>query len=288
MRIVCGMTTFSREKAPTLLAQSVNSVLAAGFDQLHLFAWDDVTLGKGVYQDGVQVHRTRERLWPFQNFLFGLRTMLAVAPDADGYMIFQDDVVVAKNLRSWLDQSLWPDGRDDGLVSLYTPAILTDQLGGHHSGWFQMPMPAKDARQRKNEPHTVGTYGAQAILMSGKFARAFLKPRPDLRNMNKTDHWLARFCYENDLPYWHHDPSLVRHAGAKTPSFYDMPMDQWESHYARYRDCDEFAEDAATVPFPVSSESVTQTASATTPPTLSKPMTPAERRAARLAARQAS
>lgn len=60
---------------------------------------------------------------PWVNTYLGLQEMLARDPDADAYVLIQDDVVLATNenktIREYLESALWPEEKC-GFVSLYT------------------------------------------------------------------------------------------------------------------------------------------------------------------------
>ena len=122
----------------------------------------------------------------------------------DGFLVFQDDIIVASGLREWLH---WPNNPSlIGAVSLYTPS-------GHESdsyGWRQVDLSPKPEGQRQP---MWNCGGALAILMPRQSAVEFLEAsvRPESKQM--ADYAIGQWCQESGKEYWRHTPSLVQHVG---------------------------------------------------------------------------
>ncbi len=118
MRIASAVITTASRKADYLI-KTLESLCLAGFADPEVFHDDEIPIGA------------------YRNWKRALRNMLHEDDYSDGILIFQDDILVAKNLKSWLDATGWPnDPSKIGVVSFYTATP-------HHKpeeGWFQLPL----------------------------------------------------------------------------------------------------------------------------------------------------
>jgi len=115
-RWAVGVTTAPR-KEPTI-GRSLRSIVSAGWKDIHVFAEPGSPIPTGIV--GLTVTRRGETLGVLGNWFLGLSELLHRDPDADAYALFQDDVVLARNVRQYLETTLWPAERA-GLVSVYCP-----------------------------------------------------------------------------------------------------------------------------------------------------------------------
>ena len=109
-----GVTTAPRKK-PTL-ARTLESLLHAGWQSPILFAEPDSIISGSNHEI---VWRT-EKLGAWPNWYLGLVELYQRSPEADAYLMVQDDVLFCRNLRSYLEAELWPE-EQVGVVSLYNP-----------------------------------------------------------------------------------------------------------------------------------------------------------------------
>ena len=63
------------------------------------------------------------------NWLLGLSELLVREPAADAYLMVQDDVVFCRNVRGYLERTLWPAQRV-GLASVYRPGVYGSPQAG--------------------------------------------------------------------------------------------------------------------------------------------------------------
>ena len=194
--IAVGITTCPR-KEPTL-HESWESITDAGFRVITI-------------ED-----KNRDGAW--NTFRRGLAQLVASHPNASAYLMFQDDVKVAKNLAEYLPSILWPDDKT-GIVSLYCSGLYKFSENGLH--------------QRNGT-----TWGALALCFTPLSARLFIKTTA-MGNKGDAvvDKRTSRWCKENGLSYWIHSPSLVQHTG-KTSTISRLGM-------MRSRRAKEFCEDAS-------------------------------------------
>jgi len=176
------------------LTGTLKSLAMAGWLRVHVFA--DVGADP---VDSQPWHPSDRWLGPYQNFLRALEALADIYPNADAYAVFQDDILVSRGCRLWLEGQLWPDPLP-GVVSLYTAAEIA---AGRNDGWFGLD-PALLPRK---------AYGALAYVFPPAHAKKFLSSPPKHGSRTMLDVAVGRWCRENGLPYVQHVPSLVQHVG---------------------------------------------------------------------------
>lgn len=195
-----GMTTAPRKSAT--LHQSLKSLIAAGWHEPRLFVEPDTKIEETFSR--LPISHRDDALGAFSNWYLGLSELYLRHPNADAYLICQDDVNFAAGLRSYLESVLWP-AQTIGVVSLYCPSHE------HTPGpaGFQAIEPGWDA------------WGALAYVFTNPGLRYFLS---DLEVLNHRHHGPAQgnrnidsvvgaWCQRTRQPYFIHRPSLVQHTG---------------------------------------------------------------------------
>ena len=109
-----------------MLAATLRSLHAAGFERLHIFAEPGSPIPPEANGHSLEIHR--RHLGNFANFYNALATLYGKSERAAGVLIFQDDIEVAAGLKTWCEAELFP--LDCGIVSLFTPRVHTDELPG--------------------------------------------------------------------------------------------------------------------------------------------------------------
>ncbi|MGI9239490.1 MAG: hypothetical protein ACR2RV_01740 [Verrucomicrobiales bacterium] len=195
-----AVTTAPRDQ-PTL-AESLASLADAGWPEAHVFAEPDSSLPADLDESRLTQRRQKLGAWP--NWLLSLNEMVLRDPDADAYLLCQDDVLYCRGLREYLEQTLWPTERV-GVVSLHTASHQdrgdTDGFYATGFGW--------------------GAWGAQAYVFPNASARALLRnhevvnhrqrgPRDGLCNVDSV---VGRWSLNSKLDYYLHSPSLTQHIG---------------------------------------------------------------------------
>lgn len=104
------------------LPQTLKSLKAAGFPNPVIFA-DDFS----PEVSGVDVVRRQKRLGAWPNFWLGLTELVCRNPNAEFYMIVQDDVVFYRDTRCLVEAMLPPGSA--GIFSLFTPAGYNGRFG---------------------------------------------------------------------------------------------------------------------------------------------------------------
>jgi hypothetical protein len=193
-----GITTAPRRQ-PTL-ARSLKSLAEAGWEEPRLFAEPDVEIPPHL-----PVSRRDIRLGAFPNWYLGLTELVLREPLADAYLMCQDDVLLARNLRSYLERTLWPSEKV-GVVSAYCPSHYEK----NEKPGFQIEVRGWD------------TWGALAYIFPNPSARALLcdplvvnhRHHGPAAGMHHIDCVVGSWCLRNNLPYFVHAPSLAQHIGA--------------------------------------------------------------------------
>lgn len=149
--------------------------------------------------------------------------------DNEAVIVFQDDLLVAKGLKAYVDRMEWPAPVEQmGVVSLYCagPHAKPDR------GLWRFPLSADDSESWAK------VYGALAFVWPRAAAEKFLADPPAVMGRSLCDQLIGAWCAKNDLQMWVHSPSLIQHIG-KVSSF--GPVDS----LTKYRVATDFVENIA-------------------------------------------
>jgi hypothetical protein len=176
--ITSAVTTSPRPDGVSYLEPTLESLSYAGFDPLVIH--DDDFRGS----------------WPM------LREALArlLERPGDALVVFQDDIVAAKWLFGWLEDTLWPGDIDlVGVCSLYTAGSNCRE----ESGWYT-----------SDELPVFKPWGACGLAFPRRSAEMLVANPPCKALLTGSDSHTATFCRMNGLKFWMHSPSLIQHVGA--------------------------------------------------------------------------
>ncbi|QDT40367.1 hypothetical protein Pan241w_04230 [Gimesia alba] len=195
-----GVTTAPRKKS-TLL-QTLDSLKAAGWDFPRLFTEPGVEIPSEFNR--LPVSRRDETLGAFPNWYLALTELVLRNPRAEAFLLCQDDVLFATDLRDYLEFTLWPE-KQIGVISIYCPS--------HY------PQATKPGFIR--EDRGWDSWGALAYIFSNPSARAILCDSMVLNHrdfgpadgLHHIDSVVGFWCERNNLPYFVHSPSLAQHIG---------------------------------------------------------------------------
>lgn len=199
-----GVVTAPREE-PTL-ATTLQSLRDAGWPVPRLFVEPETELPSEAVDLPVSLRSERLGLWP--NWLLGLTELVLRHPDADAYLMVEDDVLFRRGLRRWLEERLWPLERI-GVVSLFCPKTYASDV----HGW-------------KEVKEGWGFAGAQALIFPPPSARLLLgdplvlhhRRRGPRQGNYDTDAVVGLWAELSKLPVLVHSPSLVQHVGNASTS----------------------------------------------------------------------
>lgn len=194
-----GITTAPR-KMPTL-KRMLDSLANAGWTSARLFAEPGSRVPDGLDELSVTCRESTFGAW--SNWFLGLSELYQREPQADAYLMLQDDVVFCRSLRSYLETVLWP-AETIGVVSLYNPTRC-------------------DSEQTFKCSRPGGLPGALALCFPN-FSVRLLLGDPDViahrrgaRNGTKLiDLVVGEWAERHGLASYLHFPSLTQHIGKTT------------------------------------------------------------------------
>ena len=192
-----GMTLAPRSKPthnPTL-----QSAKDTGFDNIHLFIEDP---------DKVEIDKKFKKyprtlrnppLGAWKNWITSLEELYETYPDQDAYVMLQDDVSFCKNIKKFLEKSLWVDSyRNTGVISVYCPSHYEREI----PGWYKrnVGLNLRPALTFIFPPESV-----ESVLR-------YFKKNPWKRKAN-IDNAIGQWArHTKRLPYFF-SPSLAQHVG---------------------------------------------------------------------------
>lgn len=176
MHISAAVTTAPRETS--YLQDTLESLHAAGFEY------------PLVIRDGRPLLGAKPT---FKRALWSLRAASWVA-------VFQDDVLVARGLRSWLESQELPRA----VHSLYTSSVHD-----HGDGWQTLDLEPKPW----NMLPWHNSLGACVLLLPGEIAVDYLANDPQFVRTDRLGGSIGEYCHLHGVPFITHSPSLVQHIG---------------------------------------------------------------------------
>lgn len=210
----------------TLLPATLASLAAAGFDKPRLFV-DGCREECVIRCQALQLHNRQHPLagytcrFPavgaFGSFYLSLVELLVRQPLADRYLMAQDDILLVRNLRGYLDRCPYPV---NGYLSLCT--YPENQRIAPASGWFESmirgtlegtPHPLRWQIGRGAQALVFDRSALMALLTSASFV---LKPTRAVNPTRSIDGAVVDALNVAGFREWCHNPSLVQHVGMQT------------------------------------------------------------------------
>lgn len=172
--------------------------------------WGDVTVygepGSDTL-DGVKCVTRPVAYGCWVNWVCSLFEMLQANDKADYFAIFEDDISICNNVRSYLEELMPGLGRF-GAIALYTPSHMKKLSGGLHC--------------LHDESYRGGTmWGTQAIVFTAESLSEFLSHRDTVtyrreslgRENKNRDSAIGMWARASGRKVYYHTPSLVQHVG---------------------------------------------------------------------------
>jgi len=185
--------------------QSMRSLLAAGWNSPRIFAEPGSPIPEEFQHLPLTQRDSAAGCWP--NYYLALQELLTRHPDADAFMVAQDDVLFAcadrnENLRQYLEHSLWPDDQT-GCVSIYCSAAYHQDKHDWHR--FQGKW----------------LWGALAFIWPRESLIHFLSHNGIMwrftdkrtKGTRRSDRVVGHWHAEHNKSMWYCSPSLVQHIG---------------------------------------------------------------------------
>jgi hypothetical protein len=206
-RWAVGVTTAPRPQ-PTVHA-CLDSLSRVGWKVPRLFVDSGVTIADRFSELPLTFRETKLGPWP--NYYLALVELLMREPEADAFMLVQDDVIFddRHDVRTYLEEILWP-ADPIAAVSLYCSKAYTRPVAGWH------------------ELNSQWIWGALAFVFPRESAKRFVtdplvfehrsNPTEGLVNI---DILIGRWAHERQLPIYFPSPSLVQHIGNESSIWSD-------------------------------------------------------------------
>jgi hypothetical protein len=190
------------QRGEDTLARTLESLKSAGFPQPRIFADGDLSIPVG-YESTQRTPRIGG--WP--NFWLAVTELAARDPNADLYLIVQDDVVFSREVRTYVEQ--WDLPEDCGVLSLFCPTCNNGTFGFH------------------TMPGGYGMASAQALAFPRERVFEFLahpwtvnhrRAAPKSQHfrgdgLHHIDGAVGEWCHRANLKVYTHSPSLSQHIG---------------------------------------------------------------------------
>ena len=194
-----GVTTVP-QRVNNLLPRTLASLAAAGFNSPHLFI-DGLADAKGI-KGITSVSQRDQQIGAFGSWILAAWELYIRSPQSRLYAIFQDDLIMCKGVKEYLEQFEYPK---DGYLNLFTFASNEIIISTKPKGWHKSDQTGK---------------GAVALVFSHEVMYTLLQQshmvnKPQLPKGHKNidgavSHALVTQAH---LTEYIHKPSLVQHIG---------------------------------------------------------------------------
>lgn len=193
-----GVTTAPRRDAT--LETTLDSVVRAGWSEPRIFMDGTTRLPDRYSKLPITWREDSVGAWP--SWYMALAELVLHEPNADAYMMLQDDVVLydRESLREYLERVLWP-GERPCLVSLFYTGLNSP------TGWRE----ARGAWHFSAQGFIFPPGIARALLCDADLSRAWLAassqthiPIPEM---------ISEWAQKRAIDVWYANPSLSQHIG---------------------------------------------------------------------------
>lgn len=195
-----GITTAPR-RLPTI-DDCLDSVINAGWQSVRIFSDGDVPLADRHAEIPITRREPQIGAWP--NFYLSLAEQLMREPEADAYLMIQDDALFFnhRGLRDYLEGMMWT-AEGAQVASLFCPQKYTQPT----NGWCQF--------------EGSWVWGAQAFVFSRPAAQSFLADKEVVRHRWNAEYQglcgidvlIGKWAQRSEIPIYFPTPSLVQHIG---------------------------------------------------------------------------
>lgn len=189
-----GITTVPSRVENGLLAQTVYSLANAGFDLPTLFID-----GGCECLLGLPIVINCPAIGHLANWLRAIVHLYAVNPNADAYVLFEDDLIACPNLREYLERAKWPEKGYLNLLTHDSNYELIETLG---PGWW-----ASNQRGRGAVGLVFTQQAVRDLITSQEFVNRPKSPH------NCADGMVIEALKPLGYVEYVHNPSLVQHMG---------------------------------------------------------------------------
>lgn len=192
-----GVTTCPK-RADNLLLQTLESLRQAGFDAPRLFI--DGAYEPGAYQHlGLFVTTRYPIVRTAANWVMSIVELYVRNPECTRYAIFQDDILLNKNVKKYLDNCEYPE---NGYWNLFTHPHYEPSLS--QTGWQQ---------SGQNGLGALGLVFDRDTIVKLFTSYRFVTRPQSHRSYRSIDGGIVTAMLEQGCREYIHNPSLVQHVG---------------------------------------------------------------------------
>lgn len=225
-----GITTVDTRQ-DTTLPVTIESLKRAGFDKPRLFVDGTNAIPHYALKFGLPITvRGNNNVRAFANWYMAAVELYMRNPNADRYLLFQDDIIACKNLRAYLEYVPYPDGngRQKGYLNLITYpqnesqsklyGELPENNNGTQAGWYPSNQLGKGAQG------LVFNNAAMIALLTSDYM--VKRVQDERRGWHGIDGGIATAMKRMGFIEYVHTPSLIRHIGEETSMGEEHPKTQ--------------------------------------------------------------
>jgi hypothetical protein len=199
MKWAYGVTTVPARK-DDLLPRTLASLANAGFESPRLFV-DGCNDPSGYSAFGLEVTVRSPKIRTVGNWVLGMTELYFREPNADRYVIFEDDIIACRNMRQYLEAYPY---LDNAYYNLYTSKRNHDFIPAS-MGWHRSNQRGNGALALAFDNKTI-----QTLLWHPRFARQIQNPATGWKLL---DGGILLSMREAGWSEYVHNPSLVQHVG---------------------------------------------------------------------------
>jgi hypothetical protein len=185
-----GLTTTRRTRST--IKYTLNNLANNGF-QPTIFAEPNSYIPEDYKHYNIVQRETK--YGAFKNWYEGIKELRRSNPNASFYAMFQDDLILCKNVKDYIENTVWPEGA--GVLSGYTPVHYKGERGWN---WVN-----------KGEH----LWGAVALFFKGDAIDSIIE-HPTIKDWDghrNIDSRLGLWAQETGFKTFYHTPSLSQHIG---------------------------------------------------------------------------
>lgn len=209
--------TTTPKRRNDLLPRTLTSLTQAGFPKPWLFVDGDDDPKPWRKQFGLEVITRNPNIRTYGNFILALVEMWIRFPDSDYFAMFQDDFIVVKNLREYLEKVTTPKLSYRNLYTFPSNQLLCpkDEKKKYINGWYPSNQHGKGA---------VGLiFDNDAVAMLLCNSHTVLRVKDKTRGWRAIDGGIVTALRKMGYTEYVHSPSLIQHTG-KVSSMGNKPQ----------------------------------------------------------------
>lgn len=210
IQCVYGITTVPKRFHDTFRT-TLTSLANGGFDKPHLFVDG---CDPGFYRNYAQLgllFTTRDKaLGIVGNWVLSMYELYQRNPQADLFLLFQDDCICVKNLRSYIEKTTIPN---KGYCNLYTMQANEPIIQGKPFGWHEASL-CNPGQTWQTGRGAVGLlFTLEGLLVLLKQESLILKPQSATTPTRCIDGGIVNAMNIAGWREYVHNPSLIQHIG---------------------------------------------------------------------------